>query len=100
VEGATAFLTLSSAFVILAAILLGLARSFVRQADRLERVLPRRQRLPDWPAAPHDALSVFRSPYKPRPLCTRCVAVGIGGQPRYLCRMTERCGLIEDEKVS
>lgn len=47
-----------------------------------------------------DKLAVLRSPYKPRPLCNRCIVVGRIGIPRmYRCRMDALCGLNAEEHV-
>ena len=52
------------------------------------------------PAEKTDTLAVLRSPYKPAPLCGRCLAMRhSNGSPYFVCRMNERCGLRENENA-
>ena len=83
--------------------LLGFAYALVRAKQRSgfpdgeQAVLLSKRREP---TEQPDALAALRSPYKPAPLCSRCLAMRHpGGSPYFVCRMNDRCGLHEDEKA-
>lgn len=55
----------------------------------------------DWGIETVDPIAGLRSSYKPEPMCERCLVVEHpGALPFFVCRLNERCGLLEDEQVS
>jgi hypothetical protein len=80
----------------LAFLLLGLALRRVRAALARRRggtASPKRA----WHAETVDPVARLRSPYKPEPLCPRCLAINpTGERPFYVCRLNDECGLLED----
>jgi hypothetical protein len=46
-----------------------------------------------------DPLVLLRSRVKPTPLCHRCIPVRTQSQSCFICRMSDGCGLNEDEQV-
>lgn len=75
---------------------LGLLRRRVRAALARRRggtASPKRA----WHAETVDPVARLRSPYRPEPLCRRCLAINPPGErPFFVCRLNEECGLLED----
>lgn len=87
--------------VIAAIVLLTLAYTLLRHRSRIgEEFAPPVRR---WSRGTRhvevvDPVARLRSPYKSVPLCDRCFAMRRAGQaPYFVCRLDERCGLLEGE---
>gem|GEM_PF-4615233 len=53
-----------------------------------------------WHIETVDPIARLRSPYKPAPMCRRCLEMGRPGEPpMFMCRQDERCGLLEEEQA-
>ena len=70
------------------------ARRSLHRRERASAASPKRH----WHAEAVDPIARLRSPYKPEPMCPRCLSLGGHGDPLiFLCRLNGECGLLEDE---